>query len=55
MLIIKNILTDVETMGNGEINTAKHRYTKNCILILYKLKGLNSKFFLSITQLSFTI
>ena len=52
--LFKNILNDVQTVGNGEINTAKYNYSKNCILILYKLKGLKSNF-LSIHQRYFTI
>ena len=38
----KDILNGVQTKGNGEINTTQHNYSKNCILILYKMKGLNN-------------
>ena len=52
--LVKNILDDVQTMITGEINTAEHHYSKNCILMLYKSKGLKVSFF-SIPQLHFTI
>ena len=51
--LFKNILNNVQTEGNGEIITAKHNYYKICILILYLVKGLNSKFSL-IPHLCFT-
>ena len=52
--LLKNVL-NVQTMSNEEINSAQHHYSKNCILILYNLKGLKRRIFLSIPQLSFTI
>ena len=51
----KNILNDVQINDNGEINTAQHNYSKkNCILILFRLKGMKSKFLL-ILRLYITI
>ena len=41
MLTIQNILDGAQTNGNGEINTAN--YSRNCILILYKIKGLQDQ------------
>ena len=38
-ILFKNIFNDVQTIGKGEINTAYHNYSENCILILYQLKG----------------
>ena len=42
--LFKIILNDVQTKDNGEINTALNYFSKNCILILYKLKGLKVSF-----------
>ena len=54
--LFKNIHNDIQSNGHGEINTAWHNFSQKCILILYKLKDLKSKF-LKILQhfLCFTI
>ena len=38
--LFKNILSDVQTKGKGEINLAQHNYCENCILMLYQFEGL---------------
>ena len=46
-------INDVQNEGEGEINTAKHTYSKNCVYTIL-VEGLNCMF-LWIPQLCFTI
>ena len=43
--LFKNILSDVQTKGKGEINSAQHNYCENCILMLYQFEGLKKYVF----------
>ena len=42
--LFKNILNDVQTIGNEEINSVHYNYSKMYFDTLFKLKGLKSKF-----------
>ena len=45
--LFKNVLSGVQSKGNGDIITAEYHFSKSCILIHYMSMGLKSKFYVS--------